>query len=301
MNKSTRGILLENAPLGEYSSWKTGGKAKHLYKPANREDLCLFLKQLPKDEPLLWLGLGSNTLIRDGGFPGTVIITQGGLTQLSQTANFSIKAEVGVSCASFARFCARQNLSDVEFLAGVPGTIGGALRMNAGCFNGQTWDHIVEVERIDREGNITIETPTHFSIAYRHVVPIEPVPEKWFLSGTFKLSPGDKTQSLNTIKELLERRARTQPTNEPNCGSVFRNPTNDFAARLIEQCGLKGHRIGGAVVSPKHANFIINNGTATAYDIENLINFVQQKVLTETRISLIREVHIVGEYYLIRK
>lgn len=294
MTKLTSGTLLHNTPLKEYSSWKTGGLAKTLYKPANRDELCFFLKQLPDDEPLLWLGLGSNTLIRDAGFPGTVIVTQGGLHEISQVAHFSVKAEAGVACASFARFCARQNLSGVEFLAGVPGTIGGALRMNAGCFNGQTWDHVLEVERIDRQGNIEIEKPVDFSIAYRHVAPLNERSNKWFLSGTFRLEAGDKTQSLNMIKELLDRRAKTQPTNEPNCGSVFRNPPNDFAARLIEQCGLKGHHIGGAVVSPKHANFIINDGTAKASDIEELIEFVHQQVLEKTGIALIREVHVVG-------
>lgn len=299
MNVSTKnlfaGELIENASLDEHSSWETGGKAKQLYKPVNREDLSAFLKQLPSNEPLLWLGLGSNTLIRDGGFPGTAIITLGGLGAISTVEPLLIKAEAGVSCASFARYCARQNLSGVEFLAGVPGTIGGALRMNAGCFQGQTWDHVVEVERIDRHGNITVEKPEQFSIAYRHIAPLDKIDDKWFLSGTFRLTPGEKTKSLDMIKELLERRAKTQPTNEPNCGSVFRNPPHDFAARLIEQCGLKGHHIGGAIVSTKHANFIINDGTATATDIESLIHFVHNHVLKETGISLIREVHIVGE------
>ncbi len=302
------GKLLENTPLHEHSSWAAGGLAKRLYKPANREDLQAFLKQLPKDEPLLWLGLGSNTLIRDGGFPGTVIITQGRLMGLTQVEPLAIKVEAGVACASFARFCARQSLSGVEFLAGVPGTMGGALRMNAGCFNGQTWDHVLEVETIDREGNIIIEKPSDFSIAYRHVAPLNKninkdiqantpnFSNKWFISGTFSLTPGDKTASLNMIKELLDRRAKTQPTNEPNCGSVFRNPPNDFSARLIEQCGLKGHKLGGAMVSTKHANFIVNIDKATALDIEKLIEFVHQHVLEKTGVSLIREVHIVGEY-----
>lgn len=289
--------IVHNEPLAEHSSWRAGGLAKTIYKPANREELCLFLKSLPENEPLLWLGLGSNTLIRDGGFDGTVIVTQGGLNNIRQNEQdvFSICAEAGVACATFARFCARQSLTGVEFLAGVPGTIGGALRMNAGCFNGQAWDHVLEVECIDRQGNISIAEPLHYSIDYRHVEPLDISSEKWFISGTFHLASGDKTQSLAMIKELLDRRAQTQPTNEANCGSVFRNPPNNFAARLIEQCGLKGHHIGGACVSSKHANFIINTGTAKAVDIENLIEFVQQRVLEQTGIALIREVHIVGK------
>jgi UDP-N-acetylmuramate dehydrogenase len=289
------GILLENEPLKEYSSWKVGGYAKHLYKPMNREDLSHFLKKLPADEPLLWIGLGSNTLIRDGGFPGTVIATQGALTSLDQTDSFIIKADVGVACSSLARFSARHDLSGIEFMAGIPGTVGGALRMNAGCFNGQTWDHIVEVECINRQGEVNTRKPSDFSITYRHVTPIDTSNEEWFLSGTFRLQAGNKSKSLEMIKELLERRSQTQPTNEANCGSVFRNPPQNFAARLIEQCGLKGHRIGGAVVSPKHANFIVNDGTAKASDIEQLIEFVHRKVNEETGISLIREVHIIGE------
>lgn len=292
----TLGVLLENEPLSHYSSWQVGGYAKHLYKPTNREDLCHFLKQLPSDEPLLWLGLGSNTLIRDGGFPGTVIATQGALNSLELTSSLTIRAEVGVSCASLARFSARQNLSGIEFLAGVPGTVGGALRMNAGCFKGQTWENVIEVECIDRSGQISIKKPTDFSIAYRHVAPVDSLTDQWFLSGTFQLKSGNKEQSLSMIKELLDRRAQTQPINEANCGSVFRNPPNDFAARLIEQCGLKGHRIGGALVSTKHANFIVNDGTARAADIEQLIEFVQTRVAEQTGITLIREVHIVGEF-----
>lgn len=295
-HKITPGVLHNDIPLAEHTSWQTGGIAKYLYKPLNREDLSTFLKQLPKNEPLLWLGLGSNTLIRDGGFDGTVIITQGALNDLALVSPFTIQAESGVSCASLARFSARQNLSGLEFLAGVPGTIGGALRMNAGCFNGQTWDHIIEVECINRHGQITIEKPNDFLIGYRHVAALTDQTEKWFLSGTFSLTIGNKERSLEMIKTLLDRRANTQPINEANCGSVFRNPPNDFAAKLIEQCGLKNYRIGGAVVSPKHANFIINDGTAKASDIEALIQFVQQTVHEKMGISLIREVHIVGEH-----
>jgi len=291
----SRHVLYHDVSLAEYSSWRTGGPAKNLYKPENLEDLKQFLCQLPEDEPLLWLGLGSNTLIRDGGFAGTVIITQGGLNELVQTGPLTVRAGAGVSCAAMARFCARLGLAGVEFLAGVPGTIGGALRMNAGCFNGQTWEHVIEVERVDRKGLISVEMPQHFDIAYRHVEPLDKTSQHWFVSGTFQLTPGNKSESLEKIKTLLERRTKTQPTNEANCGSVFRNPPNDFAARLIEQAGLKGYRIGGAVVSEKHANFIINDGTAASKDIETLIAFVQAQVAEISGISLIREVHIVGD------
>ena len=205
----------------------------------------------------------------------------------------TIKVEAGVSCASMARFSARNNLSGGEFWAGIPGTMGGALRMNAGCHGGETWQLITEVETINRHGEIRVRKPEEFEVGYRHVSGLG---DEWFVSATFKLTPGNKETSLQTIKDLLAHRANTQPTNEYNCGSVFRNPPGNFAARLIESCGLKGTSIGGAVVSQKHANFIINHqGDASASDIEALIHLVQTKVQEQTNIKLIHEVHIIGD------
>ena len=298
MFENFRGEYRENISLSEYSSWRAGGLASRLYKPTDLKDLSNFLNALPQDEPLLWLGLGSNTLIRDGGFLGTVIITQGRLKELhllnNHKENYIIRAEAGVACATLARFSARQNLKGLEFLAGIPGTMGGALCMNAGCFNGQTWDRVISVETIDRQGNILIQTPQDFDVAYRFVKPHDKIQERWFVAGTFRLDKGDKEESLDIIRTLLERRMATQPINEANCGSVFRNPPNDYAARLIESCGLKGYSIGRAKVSDKHANFIINEGQGCALDIENLIEHVQKVVQEKTGIKLIREVHIVG-------
>lgn len=248
---------------------------------------------MPFDEPLLWLGLGSNSLIRDGGFSGTVILTQGCLKEMTLLSDNCIRVEAGVSCASMARFSARNNLSGGEFWAGIPGTMGGALRMNAGCHGGETWQSVIEVQTINRRGEIRTRKPEEFEVAYRHVAGLG---DEWFISAKLQLSPGNKETSLQLIKDLLAHRAKTQPTNEYNCGSVFRNPPGDFAARLIESCGLKGVSIGGAVVSEKHANFIINHqGTATAANIEALIHLVQTKVREQTSIELIREVHIIGD------
>ncbi|WP_454786063.1 UDP-N-acetylmuramate dehydrogenase [Legionella sp. WA2024007413] len=288
-----QGSLLYNESLAEYTTWRVGGPAAKLYKPISIADLALFLRQLPETEPLLWLGLGSNSLIRDTGFPGTVILTQGCLKEIALLDKQIVKVEAGVSCASMARFCARNNLSGGEFWAGIPGTMGGALRMNAGCHGGETWQFVVELQTMTRNGEIRIRKPQEYEVVYRHVsVP----PDEWFISATFKLPTGDKETSLQVIKDLLAHRANTQPTNEYNCGSVFRNPPENFAARLIESCGLKGFNIGGAVVSQKHANFIINHqGTATAADIEALINLVQTKVREQTTIELVREVHIIGD------
>ncbi|WP_408607322.1 UDP-N-acetylmuramate dehydrogenase [Legionella waltersii] len=288
-----RGTLLFNEPLAEYTTWRVGGPAAKLYKPANVQDLALFLQRLPAEEPVVWIGLGSNSLIRDKGFSGTVILTQGCLKEMTLLNDNRIRVEAGVSCASMARFAARNNLSGGEFWAGIPGTMGGALRMNAGCHGGETWQAVTEIETVSRQGEIKTRKPEEFEIAYRHVAGLQ---DEWFISATFKLMSGNKDHSLQLIKELLAKRANTQPTNEYNCGSVFRNPPGDFAARLIEACGLKGTKIGGAVVSQKHANFIINHeGTATAADIEALIHLVQTKVKEQTTIELKREVHIIGD------
>ncbi|STX39621.1 UDP-N-acetylenolpyruvoylglucosamine reductase [Legionella feeleii] len=290
-----QGQLLTNELLADYTTWRVGGIARQLYKPSSIADLAIFLKQLPPDEPLLWLGLGSNSLIRDGGFAGTVILTQGCLKEMALVTEDLVRVEAGVSCASMARFCARNNLAGGEFWAGIPGTMGGALRMNAGCFGGETWQFVVEVETMTRDGEIHVRKPEEFEIAYRHVSGLQD--NEWFVAATCRLIPGEKEKSLQLIKELLAHRADTQPTSEYNCGSVFRNPPGNFAARLIESCGLKGRQLGGAVVSLKHANFIINqHGSASARDIESLIELVHDTVHKQTDIDLIREVHIIGDF-----
>lgn len=291
LSQLLRGKLSQQASLADFTAWRIGGPAARLYQPADLEDLILFLKQLPPEEPLTWLGLGSNTLIRDGGISGTVIITQACLTNLKQLDDHIIRVEAGVACPAFARFAARLNLCGNEFLAGIPGTMGGALAMNAGCHGGETWDVVAAVEVVNRHGEHFIRKPEEFEIAYRSV---KGQADEWFVAGHFRLQPGSKEVALERIRTLLAHRTATQPTSEPNCGSVFRNPPGDYAARLIEACGLKGKQIGGASVSMKHANFIINNGSATAKDIEALIMFVAAQVKTKYGIDLVREVHILG-------
>lgn len=287
-----QGRFLKKAPLAEYTSWRVGGPADYLYIPANLNDLSVFLKALPQDIPLLWLGLGSNVLIRDGGIEGAVIITQGACTALSQLDHQTLRAEAGVACGQLARYSARLNLTGLEFLAGIPGTVGGALRMNAGCYGGETWDHTIAVEVMNRAGEIKLRDKKDFKYGYRHV---ETYPDEWFVAGHFVLQSGKKEQALKEIRELLEKRNAAQPTGLPNCGSVFRNPAGNFAAKLIEQCGLKGKKLGGASVSTKHANFIINDGDARAADIENLITEVAAQVEAQHGVRLIREVCIMGK------
>lgn len=289
-----RGLLLQDEPLAHYTTWRVGGPARLLYKPKDVDDLSVFLQACPANEPIVWLGLGSNSLIKDQGFSGIVIVTQGCLSGMKQISDDLVRVEAGVSCAKMARFCTRKFLTGGEFWAGIPGTMGGALRMNAGCFNKETWEVVVEVETINRSGERRIRKPDEFQIAYRNVTGL--APSEWFVAATCRLVPGDQAHSAEMIKELLARRAATQPINEYNCGSVFRNPPNQFAAQLIESCGLKGHKIGEAMVSTKHANFIINHeGKATAKNIEDLIAFVQKTVYSQKGIKLIQEVHVIGE------
>ncbi|MEI6415310.1 MAG: UDP-N-acetylmuramate dehydrogenase, partial [Pseudomonadota bacterium] len=277
-------------PLARYTSWRVGGPAQHFYRPADVEDLADFLSGLPADEPLLWLGLGSNLLIRDGGFSGTVIALQGCLDRIETTPR-GVWAEAGGAGPKLARVAARAGWIGAEFLAGIPGTLGGALAMNAGAFGASTWPLVAQVTTIDRRGVLRTRDPADFRVGYREVT--GPMGE-WFVAATLNLAPGDGEAALTRIRELLERRAASQPIGASSCGSVFRNPPGDHAGRLIETAGLKGLQLGGAEVSAKHANFIINRGTARAADIEALIDRVRIEVAHQTGVELIPEVHRVG-------
>ncbi len=287
-----RGELRRDEPLAGYTSWRVGGPARTLYKPVDREDLALFLRSLDPDEPLLWLGLGSNLLVRDGGFPGSVILTKGCLDGLWREGEQGIYVEAGCACAKVARFAARAGLVGAEFLAGIPGTMGGALAMNAGAFGGETWPLVERVELVTRGGEIVSRGPEDFQVAYREV---HGRPDEWFVAAWLKLQPGDAESGQERIRSLLERRSSTQPTGLPSGGSTFRNPPGDHAARLIEAAGLKGLSVGGAQVSEKHANFIINTGQARAADIEQLIELVRERVEQASGVRLVTEVHAIGE------
>ena len=288
-----RGELKFNEPLSGYTSWRVGGPADRCYRPADLEDLQAFLASLPEDEPLEWIGLGSNLLVRDGGLRGTVILPFGGLDTLDVMDGNCVRVGAGVACNKVARFAARAGLTGGEFLAGIPGTMGGALAMNAGAFGGETWPLVARVETMDRHGELHQRDRSDFEVSYRTVTGLR---DEWFVSAELQLEPGDAQAALDNIKVLLEKRSATQPTGSPSCGSVFRNPPNDFAARLIETCGLKGERIGNAQVSEKHANFIINLGEARAEDIEALIRYVQERVAQEHGVRLEPEVRIIGVF-----
>ena len=291
-----KGILLENESMSRHTSWRVGGIADRFYRPIDINDLAEYLKHLDLDEPVFFLGLGSNLLVTDKGIRGTVICTSGILNEIKSIDETRIYVEAGVPSPKLAKFSAKSGLTGAEFLSGIPGTIGGALKMNAGAVGGETWDIVESVETIDMQGEIHKRSPEEFLVAYRHVENKEKdLQNEWFVSAVIKLSKGNKEESLQTIKNHLNRRGATQPTQQPNAGSVFRNPEGDYAARLIESCGLKGFCIGGACVSEKHANFIINTGTATAKDITALIETVHKKVQQQHNVNLIREVQIIGE------
>jgi UDP-N-acetylmuramate dehydrogenase len=311
-----------NEPMRKHTSWRTGGHADRAYFPRDLEDFVRFVRTIPADEPVHVVGLGSNLLVRDGGLRGTVVFLHGGLNQVHIEIlpgdERLIYAQAGVASPKVARFAATHGLVGAEFLAGIPGTVGGALAMNAGCYGSETWDITEAVLSLRRDGELVRRTPADFEIGYRHVklhngkprteaqssaegaTTLHPSPftlhaTEWFAAAWFRLAPGDGEASRRKIKELLQRRIATQPLDQPNAGSVFRNPAGDYAARLIEACQLKGFAIGGAMVSPKHANFIINTGSATAADIETLIATVQQTVWDKFNVMLEREVRIIGE------
>ena len=298
MTKTENIIVLNNEPMSRHTSWRAGGVAKHYVQAKSLTDLAAYIATLPSDEELLWLGLGSNTLVRDGGFGGTVIATQGVMTQMkvanedSSEETAEVYVGAGVASAKLARFCSKQHLIGAEFFAGIPGLLGGALAMNAGAFGGETWPLVKSVETMNHQGEIKKRDASEFEYGYRHVNGCN---NEWFVSATLQLKKQRKENNMLDIKHLLAKRSASQPTGVASCGSVFRNPENGFAAQLIESCGLKGHRIGGAVVSQKHANFIINDNEASANDIEILIEFVQKTVEEKHHVLLQKEVRIVGE------
>lgn len=287
-----RGTLRREESLARHTTWRVGGRADAFYVPADLDDLAMLLASLDADTPIFWLGLGSNLLVRDGGIRGVVIATSGALNRLERQGEDRIRAEAGVASAKLARFSVQHDLSGAEFLAGIPGTVGGALAMNAGAFGGETWSIVGAVETIDRAGRVRVREPAAFEIGYRTVV--GPTGE-WFVAGRFTLTPGQAAEGQARIKGLLARRGATQPTQQANAGSVFRNPPGDHAARLIETAGLKGACEGAACVSTLHANFIVNTGGATAAQIETLIARVRQAVHERHGVVLHPEVRIVGE------
>lgn len=283
--------VLRDEPMSKHTSWRLGGPADTYFRPASLDELVRFMAGLDDDVPVYFTGLGSNLLVRDGGIRGVVINPGKALNDIERIEAMGVQAGAGVACTILARRCATWGLGPSEFFAGIPGTVGGALKMNAGAFGGETWDSVTEVDTIDRRATIRTRPKSDFDISYRHV---DGPRDEWFIAARFEFEQGQE-HSLERVKALMQERQEKQPLGLPSCGSVFRNPPGAFAAQLIETAELKGHRIGGAIVSDKHANFIINSGDATAADVESLIEHVRDVVATRHGIHLDLEVHIVGE------
>lgn len=290
--QNMRGTLLLDEPMSRHTSWRIGGPADRFYTPADMDDLAEYIKAIGANEPVVFIGLGSNLLVRDKGFRGTVISLKGSLSEIENLDEQRVRAGAGASCAKLARYCHRNNLLGGEFFAGIPGLVGGALAMNAGAFGGETWSFVESVLTIDRQGELRTRTADDYEIGYRRAKGHD---NEWFVSAEFKFKVGDGEKAAKQVRALLDKRNQSQPTGQPSCGSVFKNPEGDYAARLIESCGLKGFSLGQATVSEKHANFMINTGNAKASDMEALILHVQKVVEEETKIKLVTEVKIIGE------
>jgi UDP-N-acetylmuramate dehydrogenase len=277
--------------MAKHTSWRIGGRADLFYSPKSRKDLVYFLSSIDPNLPITWIGRGTNILVRDAGIRGVVISTKYFLKEIEKTSEYLYKVEAGVACVELALFCQKNGIGPAAFFSGIPGSIGGALTMNAGSFGMETWDLVKEVEVINEKGDISFLEKESFDIAYRTVT----FPFRlWFLSCSMALSSDEQTTKDNLI-ELRNQRIKTQPLSENTCGSVFKNPPGNYAGALIEGAGLKGFKIGSASISEQHANFIVNEGGATARDIENLIKHTRQAVREKFDIDLQPEVRIIGE------
>ena len=281
---------VQNELLASHTSWKIGGRADIFFSPNSRDELSEFLKS--NDCNITWLGNGTNILVRDGGVRGAVISTKKSFNSIQLLDRSNCKVEAGVSCFELAMHATKNNFGPAAFFSGIPGSIGGALTMNAGCFGHETWEFVKSVEVIDRNGDIHHLDPKEFSISYRSVSFPFPL---WFLSCEM-IFPYKGLTTMEELKSLRDSRIEHQPLTENTCGSVFKNPDGNHAGDLIERSGLKGFRIGGCAVSEKHANFIVNDKEATAKDIETLINHIQNTVKDRFGIDLDTEVRIIGEH-----
>jgi UDP-N-acetylmuramate dehydrogenase len=285
-----KGELYSNHPIAKYNSWGIGGTVKRFYKPYDLEDCINFVKSLKETERVIWLGLGSNVLFPDGVLDATVISTRFALKGVSLLDSGFVKVFGGETCSKLARFSAKLGLGSAAFFAGIPGTVGGALAMNAGAFGAETWDYVESVTILNQDGFLKDYKKSDFKIGYRSVSG----PVGLFVSAIFKFKPMFVNDANLVIKSLLKKRGSSQPIGTLNCGSVFRNPPGDYAARLIESLGLKGYRIGGAEISKVHANFILNCDFATSQNVVDLINFIKQKVFDRYQINLVPEVKIIS-------
>ena len=294
--ENLKGTLHFGYSLKRLNTWRVGGAADCFFKVDDVAALGYFLKYCVADYPVFYLGLGSNVLVRDGGIKGIVISLGNGFNWIKQCGEDIICAGASTSCAQLARFYVNNGLPGVEFMVGIPGTLGGALRMNAGAFGSEIWDYAIAIETLDRRGAKKKRVRSEIDVGYRFM---DLPDDECIISGKFKRPQKikDKDRLKAQLKTYLEMRNRTQPTNAPTCGSVFKNLQGGSAGKLIEECGLKSYTVGDAMVSEKHANFIVNKGSATANDIEKLIAHIQAVVKERSGVHLQPEVVIVGDHH----
>ena len=277
-------MLKYDEPMSRYCSLRAGGITREFCAPENIEELSEFLHH--NNLPVLFVGLGSNLLVRDNGFDGVIIHTKN-LKEMS-FSNGLVEAEVGATLAKLSRFAETNLKHGAEFLSAIPGSVGGALAMNAGAFGSEIWQYVVSVRTINLDGKIQQRGKSDFVIDYRSVTHNHV--DEFFIDAQFIF---DLEEANDNVRDLLHKRNSSQPIGLPSCGSVFKNPKGKYAAKLIEQSGLKGYCIGGACVSEKHANYIINQNNASASDIEKLILHIQTTVNKQHKIQLEPEIIII--------
>lgn len=289
LRNSVRGRIALNESLAQHTWIRIGGPADYYVEPAGVDDLIAVMKVVrEKQIAFMLMGRGSNILVSDEGYRGVVISLEAGMDSVSLDGKL-VKAEAGVRITKFVDFCVQHSLAGVEMLAGIPGTMGGAIAMNAGAHGGETADHIVDVDVL--RGDTVVRVPkAECGFSYRR----SQIDGDMIVSARFGLESGDRDELIRQRKELIQKRNMTQPLELPNLGSMFKNPPGNYAAKLIEGAGLKGKRIGDAQVSEKHANFIVNHGTATSAEVMQLVDLIQRTVYQHNGVRLELEVKLIG-------
>ncbi|HVL70969.1 MAG TPA: UDP-N-acetylmuramate dehydrogenase [Beijerinckiaceae bacterium] len=287
-----RGRMVANAAMADLTWFRVGGPAQVLFSPADEDDLAYFLAHLPEDVPVTVVGLGSNLIVRDGGVPGVVIRLGGrGFGMIEVEDGHRVRAGTAVPDVKVARAAADASIAGLAFYRGIPGSIGGALRMNAGAHGGETTDVLVEARGVDRQGKVRVFRHADMGFAYRHSSAPEDV---IFTQALFQGRPGDQAAILAEMDRVTEAREAAQPIREKTGGSTFKNPPGGKAWKLIDAAGCRGLTIGGAQVSEMHCNFLINRGDATAADIENLGEEVRRRVRENSGVELHWEIKRIG-------
>lgn len=287
-----RGRMSANAPMADITWFKVGGPAQVLFSPADADDLGYFLKSLPLDIPVMAVGVGSNLIVRDGGIPGVVIrLSPRGFGQVAVEGGTRVRAGTMALDKKVAEAAAQANLAGMEFLFGIPGAIGGALRMNAGANGGETKDVLIEARGIDRAGNARVFSNAEMGFTYRHCDAPDDI---IFTEAVFEGRPDAPEAIRARMDAVTEHRQKAQPIRERTGGSTFKNPPGHSAWKLIDAAGCRGLRIGGAQVSEMHCNFLINTGDATAADVENLGEEVRRRVKAQSGIELQWEIKRLG-------